>query len=55
MQDILKFALMVVGGAVLASFLLTFIKGIYARLLRGGKNLKLNYGTWGIIYTSLIV
>ena len=42
-----KLVLAVLGGAVLLSFVLTFLKGIYARALRGGKNLKLNYGPWG--------
>ena len=46
-QEKLKLAFSVLGGVVLLSFVLTFLKGIYARILRGGKNLKLTYGTWG--------
>ena len=37
------------GLAVLLSFLWTALKGIYARLLRGGKNMK-KYGAWGKIH-----
>ena len=46
-EEKLKLAFSVLGGVVLLSFVLTFLKGIYARILRGGKNLKLTYGTWG--------
>lgn len=46
-QENFKLVLAVLGGAVLLSFVLTFLKGIYARVLRSGKNLKLNYGPWG--------
>lgn len=46
-EEKLKLAFAVLGGAVLLSFVLTFLKGIYARILRGGKNLKLTYGPWG--------
>ncbi len=46
-EEKLKLAFSVLGGVVLLSFVLTFLKGIYSRILRGGKNLKLTYGTWG--------
>ena len=36
-----------VGLLVVASFVHTFLYGIYARLLRPGKNLKKVYGSWG--------
>jgi hypothetical protein len=43
----LKTGLVVIGAVVVLSYVLTFLKGIYARILRPGKNLKLNYGVWG--------
>ena len=43
----LKTGLVVIGAAVVLSYILTFLKGIYARCLRGGKNLKRTFGTWG--------
>jgi hypothetical protein len=48
MQEVLKLALAVLGSTVVFSFLLTALKGFYARLLRGGKNLKLQFGVWGM-------
>lgn len=38
-----------IGALVVGKFLLTFVKGIYARLLRPGKNLKRTYGEWAIV------
>ncbi len=52
-EEKLKLAFAVLGAVVLLSFVLTFLKGIYARLLRGGKNLKLTYGPWGETKSSL--
>ena len=43
----LKVGLVVIGAAVVLSYVLTFLKGIYARVLRPGKNLKKCYGSWG--------
>jgi hypothetical protein len=43
----LKTGLVVIGAVVVLSYILTFLKGIYARILRPGKNLKLTYGIWG--------
>lgn len=45
----LKTGLVVIGAAVVLSYVLTFLKGIYARCLRGGKNLKRTFGTWAVV------
>jgi hypothetical protein len=39
--------LLVTGALVVLKVVLTFLKGIYARLLRPGKNIKKVYGSWG--------
>lgn len=39
----------VIGVAVVLSAVFTFVKGIYARVLRPGKNLKKDYGSWAVI------
>lgn len=36
-----------IGLLVIAKYVLTFLKGIYARCLRPGKDLKKKYGQWG--------
>jgi hypothetical protein len=36
-----------IGVLAVVSFHLTFLKGVYNRLLRGGKNIKKQYGSWG--------
>lgn len=38
---------LLIGALVVASFVFTFVHGIYARFLRPGKNLKKVYGSWG--------
>jgi hypothetical protein len=43
----------VIGAVVVLSYVLTFLKGIYARILRPGKNLKLTYGVWGEFFCKI--
>jgi len=38
----------IVGGIYVVKFILTLLEGIYARLLRPGKNLK-RYGSWALV------
>lgn len=38
------------GFLVVGNFVLTFLYGIWARLLRPGKNLKKSFGLWGNSY-----
>lgn len=46
-----ELVLKVIGGLVILKFGYTAIKGIFARLIRPGKNLK-KYGSWGeYVYT----
>jgi hypothetical protein len=39
--------LLVTGAIVVLKVVYTFLHGIYARLLRPGKNIKKVYGSWG--------
>ncbi|KAJ1444138.1 hypothetical protein B484DRAFT_388968, partial [Ochromonadaceae sp. CCMP2298] len=41
-------ALAILGGLVLLSYAYGLLKGVYARCLRGGKNLK-KYGSWAVV------
>ena len=38
-----------IGAVVILKFVITFVNGIFARLFRGGKDLKRKYGSWGKI------
>lgn len=38
-----------IGGFVILNFVWNFFAGVYARLLRPGKNLKAKYGKWAIV------
>jgi 17beta-estradiol 17-dehydrogenase / very-long-chain 3-oxoacyl-CoA reductase len=44
---LIPFAL--IGVVYVLSYLLTFLSGFYARIIRPGKNLKKNYGSWAIV------
>lgn len=39
----------IVGGLYISSYVYVFLVGIYARLLRPGKNLKKSYGPWAVV------
>jgi hypothetical protein len=51
----LRTGLIVIGAVVVLSYVFTFLKGIYARVLRGGKDLKRTYGQWGKIPPVLVI
>lgn len=52
--DIVYAIAVATGAAVMLKFVLALLWGIYARLLRGGKDLKKKYGKWGEIYNMLL-
>jgi 17beta-estradiol 17-dehydrogenase / very-long-chain 3-oxoacyl-CoA reductase len=52
--SMLDLALKFLGLLVLAKYSFGFLHGIYARLIRGGKNLKKKFGSWGKKITIII-